>query len=70
MMNFNQKSTWRGLALIGSAVALLSGNGHLFSAELTDTGVSLGGVIGSAAAVVVPIGVGLWETLRDELKTG
>lgn len=64
MINFNQSSTWRGLALIGSAIAMVTGTGHLFSAEVTESGLVLGGVIGTA----IPIAIGVYDTLRDEFK--
>ncbi|WP_330960010.1 hypothetical protein [Photobacterium sp. 53610] len=63
-MKFNQSSTWRGLALIGSAVAAVFGYGNLFSAEITDAGLQLGGVIGAA----VPVAVGVYDAFRDEFK--
>ncbi|ODS10167.1 hypothetical protein [Vibrio scophthalmi] len=64
MKRFKQSSTWRGLALVGSAAALVSGNGHLFTAEVTDAGMQFGGVVG--ALVVAAIGV--YDAIRDEFK--
>lgn len=64
MFKFNQSSTWRGLALIGSSVAAVLGYGHLFSAEITAQGLNFGGVVGAA----VPVAVGIYDALRDEFK--
>ncbi|WP_311568392.1 hypothetical protein [Photobacterium arenosum] len=64
MIKLNQSSTWRGLALVGSTIAAVFGYGHLFSAEVSDAGVQLGGVIGMA----VPFVVGAYDAIRDELK--
>ncbi|MDN3697784.1 hypothetical protein QWY97_10545 [Vibrio cortegadensis] len=64
MLKLKQTSTWRGLVLLGSVIAASSGYGHLFSAEITQTGVNLGGAVGLA----IPAVVGLWEAFRDELK--
>ncbi|MGL4379652.1 MAG: hypothetical protein ACRCTB_00835 [Vibrio sp.] len=64
MNRFKQSSTWRGLALVGSAVALVSGHGQLFTAEVNDAGMQLGGVVG--ALVVAAIGV--YDAIRNELK--
>ncbi len=62
--HLKQPSTIKGLALVGSAVALATGNGHLFNAEMTEQGVQMGGLIG----VAIPAFVGLWETVRNEFK--
>lgn len=59
-----QPSTWRGLALLGSTAALVAGHGDVFSAEVTEQGVQLGGVVGLA----ITTAVGLWETLRNQKK--
>ncbi len=59
-----ERSTWKGLALIGSVVAAVTGYGHLFSVEVTDTGVNLGGVLG----VAVPAVIGVWEAVPDKWK--
>lgn len=59
-----ETSTFKGLALLGSAVALSTGNGHLFSADVSQAGVQMGGVIGA----LVPIFMGLWEALPDKFK--
>ena len=58
-IKLDQSSTWRGLALITSAVALSTGYGHLFSEA---AGLSFGGLIGTA----VPCLIGLYDTIRDE----
>lgn len=65
-MKFNQSSTWRGLALIGSTIAAVTGYGHFFSADITQTGVQFGGVIGLA----VPAVIGIYDAIRDEFKSG
>lgn len=67
-MKFNQTSTWRGLVLIGSAVAAIFGYGDLFNASITADGVQMGGVIGQAAAVIVPAAIGVYDAVRDEVK--
>lgn len=59
-----QPSTWRGLALLGSVVAAATGYGHLFSADVTENGVQLGGVVGA----VVPMAIGIFDVVRDEFK--
>ncbi len=59
-----QPSTWRGLALLGSAAALVTGHGDVFSAQITESGVQYGGAVGFAVTSVV----GLWETLRNQQK--
>ncbi|MCF9807357.1 hypothetical protein J8B24_13420, partial [Vibrio parahaemolyticus] len=40
--------TRKGLALLGSVIAAATGYGHLFSVEITETGVNLGGAVGLA----------------------
>ncbi|MEZ8607888.1 hypothetical protein AB6D06_11760 [Vibrio sp. 10N.239.311.G01] len=59
-----QPSTIKGLTLLLSTVAAFFGYGNLFSAEITDQGLELGGVIGAA----VPVVVGVYEVVRDEVK--
>lgn len=59
-----QPSTWRGLALLGSAAAVVAGHGDVFNAQVTEQGVQLGGVLGFA----VTSAIGLWETLRNQSK--
>ncbi|MCC5516663.1 hypothetical protein A165_25270 [Vibrio tasmaniensis ZS-17] len=59
-----QPSTIKGLTLLLSTVAAFFGYGNLFSAEITDQGLELGGVIGAA----VPVAVGVYEVVRDEVK--
>ncbi|MGL1370060.1 hypothetical protein ACSTJM_13255 [Vibrio parahaemolyticus] len=41
-----ERSTLKGLALLGSVIAAATGYGHLFSVEITETGVNLGGAVG------------------------
>lgn len=64
--NLKQSSTYRGLALVGSAAAFALGYGHIFSAEVTETGIQLGGVAGA----FITAGIGLYDVIRDELKSG
>lgn len=64
--NFTQSSTYRGLALIASSVAFVMGYGHIFSAELTTTGVQFGGVVGT----LIPAAIGAYDVVRDEFKRG
>ncbi len=64
MIKFNQSSTWRGFALILSVVAAVTGHADLFNATLGSSGLEFGGVIG----VAIPAIIGVYETLRDELK--
>lgn len=61
---FKQSSTWRGLALLGSSAAAFFGYGHIFSADIAENGVRLGGVVGAA----MPIAIGIYDTVRDEFK--
>ncbi|MGR5324103.1 hypothetical protein ACP3VW_09630 [Vibrio sp. DNB22_17_1] len=59
-----ERSTFKGLALLGSVVAAVTGYGHLFSVEVTETGVNLGGAIGLA----IPAALGVYEALPDKWK--
>ena len=59
-----EKSTFKGLALLGSVVAAATGYGHLISVEVTQTGVNFGGAIGLA----IPAVLGAWEALPDAWK--
>ncbi|MFL9752016.1 hypothetical protein BCV12_007060 [Vibrio cyclitrophicus] len=59
-----EKSTFKGLALLGSVVAAVTGYGHLFSVEVTEAGVNYGGVVGLA----IPAVLGVWEALPDVWK--
>ena len=61
---FFEKSTFKGLALLGSVVAAATGYGHLISVEVTQTGVNFGGAIGLA----IPAVLGAWEALPDAWK--
>lgn len=63
-MKFEQGSTWRGLALMGSAVAGFMGYGHLFSVDVSASGLNFGGAVG----VAVPLLVGAYDALRDEFR--
>lgn len=64
MLKLNQSSTWRGLALLGGAVAAATGNADLFAVSASADGMQLGGLIGT----VIAGGVGLYDSLRDEVK--
>ncbi|MCG9576413.1 hypothetical protein L1D14_09195 [Vibrio tubiashii] len=64
MLKLQQTSTWRGLALLGGAVAAATGNADLLSVSATGEGVQLGGLVG----MVVTGGVGLYDAFRDEVK--
>lgn len=59
-----EKSTFKGLALLGSVVAAVTGYGHLFSVEVTEAGVNYGGAVGLA----IPAVLGVWEALPDVWK--
>jgi hypothetical protein len=59
-----ENSTFKGLALLGSVVAAVTGYGHLFSIEVTETGVNYGGAVGLA----IPAVLGVWEALPDSWK--
>ncbi|MGF1901072.1 hypothetical protein [Aliivibrio sifiae] len=60
-----QPSTVKGITLIGSVLAAVTGYGHLFSLDVNDDDViQLGGAIG----LVIPFIIGAYETIRDEFK--
>ncbi|WP_299695636.1 hypothetical protein, partial [uncultured Vibrio sp.] len=61
-IDLEQPSTQKGIALLGAGVALVSGHPELLTATVTEAGVQYGGLIGT----VVPLVMGLWETLRNE----
>ncbi|MCG9628567.1 hypothetical protein L1D34_27535 [Vibrio mediterranei] len=63
-IDLTQPSTKKGLALVGAGVALAAGHPELLTASVTPDGVQMGGLIGA----VVPVLVGLWETIRDEFN--
>lgn len=67
-MKFEQNSTWRGLTLIGAAVAAFFGYGDLFSAQVTADGVQLGGVVGQIVTTGAPLAIGVYDFVRDEVK--
>ncbi|MFA0313124.1 hypothetical protein [Vibrio splendidus] len=56
--------TKKGLALIGAGIALAAGHPELLTASVSETGVQYGGLLGT----LVPLAIGLWETLRNEFK--
>ncbi|MEZ8246369.1 hypothetical protein [Vibrio splendidus] len=55
-------STKKGLALLGAGAALVAGHPELLTASVSETGVQYGGLLGT----LVPLAIGLWETLRNE----
>ncbi|MGI2921988.1 hypothetical protein [Vibrio diabolicus] len=59
-----ERSTLKGLTLLGSVIAAATGYGHLFSVEMTDTGVNFGGAVGLA----IPAVIGVYESLPDKWK--
>ncbi|MFL9755381.1 hypothetical protein BCV26_002355 [Vibrio cyclitrophicus] len=63
-VDFKQLSTKKGLALIGAGIALAAGHPELLTASVSETGVQYGGLLGT----LVPLAIGLWETLRNEFK--
>jgi len=63
-IDIDQPSTKKGAALIGAGVALAAGHPELLTASVTESGVQYGGLIGTAA----PLLIGLWETVRNEFK--
>lgn len=58
-----QSSTKKGLALIGAGLTLATGHPELLTASVTPEGVQVGGLIG----VTIPILMGLWEFIRNEV---
>ncbi|CAM3990384.1 hypothetical protein VA7868_04618 [Vibrio aerogenes CECT 7868] len=63
-IDLSQPSTQKGLALVGAGAALAFGHPDLLTASVTDTGIQYGGIVGT----VVPVLIGLFETVRDEFK--
>ncbi|MCG9608671.1 hypothetical protein L1D41_03120 [Vibrio harveyi] len=63
-IDIDQPSTKKGIALIGAGIALATGNPEFLTATVTDAGVQYGGLFGT----VVPLAMGLWETVRNEFK--
>ncbi|WP_367989828.1 hypothetical protein AB2S62_21705 [Vibrio sp. NTOU-M3] len=68
MIHLKQPSTKRGLLLLLSSIAAVFGYGDLFSADITEQGVEIGGAIANAAGVIVPAAIGLYETVRNEFS--
>ena len=63
-VDLKQLSTKKGLTLIGAGIALAAGHPELLTASFSETGVQYGGLLGT----LVPLVIGLWETLRNEIK--
>lgn len=63
-IDLEQPSTKKGIALLGAGVALATGHPELLTATVSDAGVQYGGLIGT----VVPLALGIWETVRNEFK--
>ncbi|WP_159739258.1 hypothetical protein [Vibrio atypicus] len=63
-IDLDQKSTQKGIALVGAGAALALGHPELVTASITADGVQYGGIVGT----VVPVLMGLWEVIRDEFK--
>lgn len=63
-IDLEQKSTQKGIALVGAGIALASGHPELLTASVTETGIQYGGIIGTT----VPVLMGLWEMIRDEFN--
>lgn len=59
-----EPSTKKGIALLGAGAALALGYPELITASVTAEGVQYGGIIGA----VVPVVLGLWETVRREFQ--
>ncbi|OOF08156.1 hypothetical protein BZG83_16340 [Salinivibrio sp. PR919] len=60
----SQGSTWKGLALLGSAAAGVLGYGDLISVSVSNDALHFGGVLG----VAVPTLIGAYEVARNEYK--
>ncbi|MCC3821591.1 hypothetical protein CV742_17970 [Vibrio parahaemolyticus] len=65
MIKIKQPSTWKGFVLIASVLAIATGNGDIFNAEVTENGFHIGGTAG----VLITAVMGLWETFRNEEKS-
>ncbi|MDB1122842.1 hypothetical protein [Vibrio algarum] len=63
-LDLSQPSTKKGLVLVASGAALATGHPELISASVTGSGVQIGGLIGAT----VPLLIGIYEALRNELK--
>ena len=63
-IDLKQPSTKKGIALLGAGIALATGHPELLTASVSEAGVQYGGFLGA----FVPLAIGLWETIRDELK--
>lgn len=63
-----QSSTWKGLALLGSTAAAVLGYGDIFSVDITEQGLQLGGVLGGVIGAAVPAVMGAYEVVRNQDK--
>ncbi len=64
-LDLSQSSTKSGLLLLAAAIGgLLTGNSELVTVSIGEGGAQLGGAI----PAVVGLGVGIWDTLRNEKK--
>ncbi|HDM8134786.1 TPA: hypothetical protein P0E15_004352 [Vibrio harveyi] len=63
-IDLKQPSTKKGIALLGAGIALAAGHPELLTASVSETGVQYGGLLGT----LVPLAIGIWETLRNDLK--
>jgi len=59
-----QPSTQKGLALMVSGVALAAGHPEIITASVTESGVQYGGIAGT----LLPVALGIYETIRNENK--
>ena len=61
---WQEPSTKKGVGLVAAGVTLAIGHPELITASVTDSGVQWGGIVGTAA----PVLIGLWEAVRNEWK--
>ena len=59
-----EPSTMRGIALLGASVATATGNGELFNANISDSGIELGGFL----VALVTFVTGLFDFTPDKYK--
>ena len=61
---WQEPSTKKGVGLVAAGVTLAIGHPELITASVTETGVQWGGLVGTAA----PVLIGLWESVRREFN--